>query len=63
MIHMSDDPTNDELSKKIEILEQELDELQSKLNEVLNIKQACKDMAQKLATERGEALADWWWVV
>ena len=62
MIHMADDnPTNEELQKRIDTLEQELDDLQATLNRVLKIENACKNMAQKLATERGDALADWWW--
>ena len=40
-------PTNEELLKKIEILEQELDDMQSKLDKVLQMENACKDMGQK----------------
>lgn len=60
---MSDEtPTNAHLLRKIEILEQELDELQNKLNRVLEIESACEQLAQKIAAERGDALANWWWV-
>ena len=63
MILMADEtPTNEELLKKIEILEQELDDMQSKLDKVLQMENACKDMGQKLANIHGNALADWWWV-
>ena len=55
--------TNEELLKKIEILEGELDEMAGKVERALKIEKACYDLAQKLATERGEALSDWWWVV
>ena len=55
-------PTNADLQRRIETLEQELDEMQSKLDKVLKLENACKDMGQKLANIHGNALADWWWV-
>jgi TolA-binding protein len=55
-------PTNEELLTKIEILEQELDEMAGKVERLNKLEKACYDLAQKLAKERGEALADWWWV-
>ncbi len=54
-------PTNEELLRKIEILEQELDEMSGKLDRLQKLEKACYDMAQKIAKERGEPLADWWW--
>ena len=63
MILMTNDPTNAHLEKKIEILEQELDELQTKIERLLKIEGACKELAQKIANERGDPLADWWWPV
>ena len=48
VILMADEtPTNEELLKKIEILEQELDDMQSKLDKVLQMENAFKDMGQK----------------
>ncbi len=64
MIYMADeDPTNEELQKRIEILEAELDEIQGKLEQVLKIEKACYDMGQKLADKFKDPLADWWWPV
>lgn len=57
-----ENPTIESLQTKIEILEQELDSLESKLARVLKIESACEHLAQKIATERGEPLANWWWV-
>ena len=58
-----EDPTNADLEKRIDTLETELDEMQSKLNRLLEIEEACRNMAQKLADKNGDALADWWWPV
>ena len=62
MIHMSDDPTNEELLKKIEILEAELDEMQEKVDKATRIEKACQEMAQKLARIHNEPLVEWWFV-
>lgn len=62
MIHMSDDPTNQELLTKIEILEAELDEMQEKVDKATRIEKACRDMAEKLARIHNEPLVEWWFV-
>lgn len=64
MIHMADEnPTIEDLLKKIEVLEGEMDELQGLVQRLLKIEKACYDMAQKLANKHGDALIDWWCVV
>lgn len=64
MIHMADEtPTNQDLLKKIEILEGELDEIQGKLDRLMKIEKGCHDMAQKLADKYKDSLSDWWWPV
>lgn len=55
--------TNEELLKKIEILEGELDEMQSQIERALKIEKACYDLAQKLAKIHNEPLIDWWCVL
>ena len=55
-----EDPTIEDLQKQIETLEADFDELQTLVRRLLGIEKACAELAQKLATERGEALADWW---
>lgn len=57
-----ENPTIESLQTKIEMLEQELDSLESKLARVLKIENACEHLAQKIATERSEPLSEWWWV-
>ena len=54
-------PTNEELLKKIEILEQELDEMSGQLDRLQKLEKACYDLAYKISKEKGEPLADWWW--
>lgn len=58
-----EDPTNADLQKRIDTLETELDEMQSKLDRLLGLESACRNMAQKLADKNKNALADWWWPV
>ena len=64
MIQMTNEtePTNEELLRKIEILEQELDEMAGKVERLSKLEKACYDLAQKIATERKEPLSNWWWV-
>ena len=63
VIHMSDEtPTNEELLTKIEVLEAELDEMQTKVDKATRIEKACREMAQKLARIHNEPLVEWWFV-
>ena len=57
------DPTNEELLKKIEVLEGEVDELQGKIDRLLKIEKACYSLAERLAEKHGESLSDWWWLL
>ena len=54
-------PTIESLQKKVEILEQELDELSGKMERLQKLEKACYDLAYKIAKEKGEPLAEWWW--
>jgi prefoldin subunit 5 len=60
---MSDEaPTLEDLQKQIDQLESEIQELMGEFSKVLGISRAVEHIAQRLADQNGDALADWWWI-